>query len=30
MTEKTKKRLTIAAVSVLGLALLVAIGMQFA
>ena len=30
MTEKTKKRLTIAGVSVLGLALLVAIGMQFA
>ena len=30
MTEKTKKRLTIAAVSVLGLALVVAIEMQFA
>ena len=30
MTEKTKKRLTIAGVSVLGLALLGAIGMQFA
>lgn len=30
MTEKTKKRLTIAAVSVLGLALVVAIGIQFA
>ena len=29
MTEKTKKRLTIATVSVLGLALVVAIGMQF-
>lgn len=30
MTEKTKKRLTIAAISVVGVVLLVAIGMQFA